>query len=275
MVTTQISSAFSWSFRMDSQFLHVILLTHTDKCEHTYAASLVRYITIVQQIVAALLTRTVHFIPRALSGYSPVKILRKRAKLPDSNYPPLIKSKCPIVPSQQLKIKKLPLCISCPQIPQASHVTNSMNSSSTDPGTQWSPGSPNHPLLSSCKPDALIRRHGWPSDILSQKYLSSTISSKPSDVLPVLSSVNFFTIVRCVSSMFYFSSFLLLGPIAGALAAIGPVTDLHIVNSFIQPDGFNRSGVLAEGVFPGPLITGNKVCSVCSHFIVCRALISV
>ncbi|KAH7868472.1 laccase 1 [Lentinula edodes] len=58
--------------------------------------------------------------------------------------------------------------------------------------------------------------------------------------------------------MFYFSSFLLLGPIGGALAAIGPVTDLHIVNSFIQPDGFNRSGVLAEGVFPGPLITGNK-----------------
>ncbi|KAJ3716768.1 laccase [Lentinula guzmanii] len=52
--------------------------------------------------------------------------------------------------------------------------------------------------------------------------------------------------------------FVLLGPIGGALAAIGPVTDLHIVNSFIQPDGFNRSGVLAEGVFPGPLITGNK-----------------
>ncbi|KAJ3862206.1 laccase 1 [Lentinula novae-zelandiae] len=58
--------------------------------------------------------------------------------------------------------------------------------------------------------------------------------------------------------MFYFASFLLLGPIGGALAAIGPVTDLHIVNSFIQPDGFNRSGVLAEGIFPGPLITGNK-----------------
>ncbi|KIK54008.1 hypothetical protein GYMLUDRAFT_49075 [Collybiopsis luxurians FD-317 M1] len=50
----------------------------------------------------------------------------------------------------------------------------------------------------------------------------------------------------------------LLGPIGVALAAIGPVTDLHILNSFIQPDGFNRSGVLAEGVFPGPLIKGNK-----------------
>ncbi|KIK54007.1 hypothetical protein GYMLUDRAFT_77296 [Collybiopsis luxurians FD-317 M1] len=51
---------------------------------------------------------------------------------------------------------------------------------------------------------------------------------------------------------------LLLGLIGAALAAIGPVTDLHILSSFIQPDGFNRSGVLAEGVFPGPLIRGNK-----------------
>ncbi|KAJ4473035.1 laccase 1 [Lentinula aciculospora] len=58
--------------------------------------------------------------------------------------------------------------------------------------------------------------------------------------------------------MIHLLSCLLLGPIGGALAAIGPVTDLHIVNAFIQPDGFNRSGVLAEGVFPGPLITGNK-----------------
>lgn len=45
-----------------------------------------------------------------------------------------------------------------------------------------------------------------------------------------------------------------------ALAAIGPVTDLHVVNNFIQPDGFNRSYILAEGVFPGPLISGKKVC---------------
>ncbi|KAJ3820027.1 laccase lcc6 [Lentinula raphanica] len=44
----------------------------------------------------------------------------------------------------------------------------------------------------------------------------------------------------------------------GALAAIGPVTDLHVVNKFIQPDGFNRSFILAEGVFPGPLISGKK-----------------
>jgi len=41
-------------------------------------------------------------------------------------------------------------------------------------------------------------------------------------------------------------------------AAIGPVTDLHIVNAVIAPDGFSRSAVLAEGVYPGPLITGKK-----------------
>ncbi|KAJ4471419.1 laccase lcc6 [Lentinula aciculospora] len=46
--------------------------------------------------------------------------------------------------------------------------------------------------------------------------------------------------------------------IGGAFAAIGPVTDLHVVNKFIQPDGFNRSFILAEGVFPGPLISGKK-----------------
>ncbi|KAG5722008.1 Laccase-1 [Termitomyces sp. T112] len=39
---------------------------------------------------------------------------------------------------------------------------------------------------------------------------------------------------------------------------IGPVADLHIVNADIAPDGFTRSGVLAEGTFPGPLITGTK-----------------
>ncbi|KII87346.1 hypothetical protein PLICRDRAFT_113151 [Plicaturopsis crispa FD-325 SS-3] len=41
-------------------------------------------------------------------------------------------------------------------------------------------------------------------------------------------------------------------------AAIGPVTDLNIANADISPDGLSRSAVLAEGVFPGPLITGNK-----------------
>nr|Q99055.1 RecName: Full=Laccase-4; AltName: Full=Benzenediol:oxygen oxidoreductase 4; AltName: Full=Diphenol oxidase 4; AltName: Full=Urishiol oxidase 4; Flags: Precursor [Trametes villosa]AAB47734.1 laccase [Trametes villosa] len=41
-------------------------------------------------------------------------------------------------------------------------------------------------------------------------------------------------------------------------AAIGPVTDLTISNGDVSPDGFTRAAVLANGVFPGPLITGNK-----------------
>lgn len=45
----------------------------------------------------------------------------------------------------------------------------------------------------------------------------------------------------------------------GAFAAIGPVTDLHIVNQNLAPDGLNRPTVLAGGTFPGPLIRGNKV----------------
>nr|AYR00610.1 laccase 5 [Steccherinum murashkinskyi] len=45
---------------------------------------------------------------------------------------------------------------------------------------------------------------------------------------------------------------------AGARAAIGPVTDLHIVNANVNLDGYPRDAVLAEGVFPGPLITGQK-----------------
>ena len=49
----------------------------------------------------------------------------------------------------------------------------------------------------------------------------------------------------------------------GTNAAIGPVADLHIVNKDLSPDGFQRPTVLAEGVFPGPLIKGNKV-SACS-----------
>ena len=52
---------------------------------------------------------------------------------------------------------------------------------------------------------------------------------------------------------------LLFGLGSGALAAIGPVTDLTIVNKDISPDGVIRSSVLAGGTFPGPLIKGNKV----------------
>nr|BAU94252.1 laccase [Pholiota microspora] len=45
--------------------------------------------------------------------------------------------------------------------------------------------------------------------------------------------------------------------------AVGPTANLFIQNKFIQPDGFNRSTVLAggadgAGTFPGPLITGQK-----------------
>jgi len=40
--------------------------------------------------------------------------------------------------------------------------------------------------------------------------------------------------------------------------SIGPVTDLHILNGSLTPDGHTRLAVLAEGIFPGPAITGNK-----------------
>ncbi|TBU24146.1 laccase B [Dichomitus squalens] len=45
---------------------------------------------------------------------------------------------------------------------------------------------------------------------------------------------------------------------SGALASIGPVTDLVIANKDISPDGSIRPAVLAGGTFPGPLIKGNK-----------------
>ena len=56
-----------------------------------------------------------------------------------------------------------------------------------------------------------------------------------------------------------FSAFITLSLTLGALAAVGPVTDIHIVNKDIAPDGFSRPSVLAGGTFPGPLITGQKV----------------
>ncbi|KAF9256726.1 laccase [Marasmius fiardii PR-910] len=40
--------------------------------------------------------------------------------------------------------------------------------------------------------------------------------------------------------------------------SIGPNTDLRLSNNLINPDGFPRVAVLAEGVFPGPAITGKK-----------------
>ncbi|KAI0290163.1 laccase T2 copper depleted [Russula brevipes] len=46
--------------------------------------------------------------------------------------------------------------------------------------------------------------------------------------------------------------------LAKAYAAIGPIAELAIVNRDIAPDGFSRSASLANGIFPGPLITGTK-----------------
>ncbi|KAH9177324.1 laccase [Lactarius sanguifluus] len=46
---------------------------------------------------------------------------------------------------------------------------------------------------------------------------------------------------------------------AGVSASIGPIIgDLKIVNKQIAPDGFLRQTVLADGVFPGPIIRGKK-----------------
>ncbi|KAI0371788.1 phenoloxidase [Pilatotrama ljubarskyi] len=42
------------------------------------------------------------------------------------------------------------------------------------------------------------------------------------------------------------------------LAAIGPTTDLTISDANVSPDGFERAAVVANGVVPGPLITGQK-----------------
>ncbi|KAL0954254.1 hypothetical protein HGRIS_005382 [Hohenbuehelia grisea] len=58
--------------------------------------------------------------------------------------------------------------------------------------------------------------------------------------------------------MFFPASFVTLALAAYAQAAIGPKATLNVVNKVIQPDGFSRSATLVNGVFPGPLIRGNK-----------------
>ncbi|KAG6917875.1 Acyl-coenzyme A oxidase 2 [Tephrocybe rancida] len=60
-----------------------------------------------------------------------------------------------------------------------------------------------------------------------------------------------------------FSASLYLALLSVAYAAVGPTTNVFIVNKVLAPDGFNRTGVLAgstatNAAFPGPLITGNK-----------------
>ncbi|KZT00572.1 multicopper oxidase [Laetiporus sulphureus 93-53] len=56
----------------------------------------------------------------------------------------------------------------------------------------------------------------------------------------------------------YIASLISLGSFLTVSASIGPVTDLTIVNADITPDGFMRQAVLANGVYPGPAIVGNK-----------------
>ena len=51
-----------------------------------------------------------------------------------------------------------------------------------------------------------------------------------------------------------------IGLVQTCVAALGPVTDLHIINKVISPDGYPRAAVLADGVFPGPPIIAEKVC---------------
>ncbi|KAJ7257197.1 laccase [Mycena haematopus] len=57
-----------------------------------------------------------------------------------------------------------------------------------------------------------------------------------------------------IPSLVYF----FLYTLSGARAAVGPTTSLEIVNKRISPDGYPRSAVLADGIFPGPLIKGNQ-----------------
>ncbi|KAF7979529.1 hypothetical protein HWV62_42112 [Athelia sp. TMB] len=61
-----------------------------------------------------------------------------------------------------------------------------------------------------------------------------------------------------------FVPILFMALVATSLAAtalpppIGPAANLVISNKYLQPDGFNRSTVVAGGTFPGSLITGKK-----------------
>lgn len=70
-----------------------------------------------------------------------------------------------------------------------------------------------------------------------------------------------FTVFRMWSSLRFSVVVAALSfPARSLCGTIGPVTDLTIVNKDIAPDGYRRAAVLAGGTFPGPLITGKKVC---------------
>ncbi|KAJ7438294.1 Cupredoxin [Mycena galericulata] len=53
------------------------------------------------------------------------------------------------------------------------------------------------------------------------------------------------------------SSLFILSALSGTYAA-GPSASIEVVNKAISPDGYSRTAVLADGLFPGPLITGKK-----------------
>jgi hypothetical protein len=80
-------------------------------------------------------------------------------------------------------------------------------------------------------------------------YLSESSSSGFLFVVPM-------SLLRALSIPFILS---LLS--ASSLAAIGPVTDLEVLNIDASPDGFTRRAISAGGNVTGALITGNKVIS--------------
>jgi hypothetical protein len=65
-------------------------------------------------------------------------------------------------------------------------------------------------------------------------------------------SIHFFAMLRLRTAA------LLLLAISGSAFALGPHTTLEIVSKNIAPDGFLRPATLANGVFPGPIITAIK-----------------
>nr|QJT78376.1 laccase 1 [Trametes hirsuta] len=55
-----------------------------------------------------------------------------------------------------------------------------------------------------------------------------------------------------------FGVFVALALVGSAFAAIGPKANLVITDAAIAPDGFLRDAIVTNGVFPAPLIKGNK-----------------
>ena len=83
----------------------------------------------------------------------------------------------------------------------------------------------------------------------------SGVSSQPSGRRPLTSTgtmARFQSLLSSISLLF----------VASVYGGIGPTTDLTISNADTSPDGFTRAAVVVNGVFPGPLITGNMVCVV-------------